>query len=97
VRVQSLIDPLHQTTVISRNTPYKIICTPLFASIEFGQGEDSILVPIYGLMTPQEEQAPQLGVDKESIAAAHLSEMLCGWISASMQNIMLADPQTRPR
>lgn len=85
-------DILHATTFVSLNMPFQISCSwPLGADVKFGQGDDAVEVPIYGVMlmllSSGAETEPQLGVDQESIAAQKLSENLCTRISVYMQKI----------
>jgi hypothetical protein len=92
VRVAALGDHiLRKTTFVSRNTPYRLTCSPAIgAFFMFGQGDDSIMVPVYGswAVDRDAEPPPALGVDKRSIAATHLSEMLCERISTRLNEIM---------
>jgi hypothetical protein len=77
---------------LSRNTPYQVSCYPnMGGSIEFGYGENSTTVPIYGLMLDDKktEKAPLLGVADSSIAAANLTKILCERIAASLTRLLL--------
>ena len=59
------------------------------SSVEFGYGENSVTVPIYGwLIGPDAESPPPLGVIGSSIAAANLSKTLCEHISLSLSKIV---------
>jgi hypothetical protein len=76
---------------LSRNTPYQVSCTPyLGGSIEFGYGENSTTVPIYGLLLDHRktEMAPPLGVAESSIAAANLTKVLCERITVSLTRLL---------
>jgi hypothetical protein len=87
ISVTSLLD---ETTFVSRNTPFKVSCSPGTGGlVEFGYGENSVTVPIYGLLVDREaERAPPLGVIQRSVAAAELSRTLCGRISAALSGIV---------
>jgi hypothetical protein len=78
IKVIALGDRISRsTTLISRNTPYRIRCSPdLEISIEFGFGDDTITVPVLGVLA-RNENAPPLGVIKTSKAAEKLSRILC--------------------
>lgn len=92
---------LGTNTVVSPTTPYKVSCDwAIGAVVWFGTKEvewegkkmmllqdSSIMVQVAGALAPPEE-APALGVDAESIAANHLSELLCERISARLREIM---------
>jgi hypothetical protein len=82
---------LQKATLGSRNTPYQVRCGPIIgASVTFGYGDDSVMVPIYGGFSNREaEKAPPLGVIKSSVAAENLSRTLCERISVSLSRIML--------
>ena len=85
----SVLDTSNETTFVSRNTPYKVSCSPITGgSVVFGYGDDSITVRIYDLFYPV-SQSPHLGVIASSIAAANLSKTLCERISESTSKIML--------
>lgn len=83
---------LQRETLVSRNTPYQVRCDLIMGvSVEFGYGNNSVNVPIYGvrLFNLKAEKAPPLGVIKSSIAAVNLSRTLCERISVSLSRIML--------
>jgi hypothetical protein len=103
IRVRALGAPaLGQTMFISRNMPWQVSCDPVMgASVEFGLGDDSIMVWVYGTMRDADDKIaatsslaavlpsrPPLGVDTRSIAAKRLSEVLCERIAAYLQKIM---------
>jgi hypothetical protein len=75
-----------ETTSISRNTPFKVSCDPVLGGrVDFGYGENSVSVPIYGYLQENDaESAPPLQVSKWSEAAAGLSQTLCERISESI-------------
>jgi hypothetical protein len=79
-----------ETTYVSRNTPFKVSCNPRTGgSVEFGYGENSVSVPIYGWLVDWEaEKAPPLGVIESSVAAATLSKTLCERISATLSKVV---------
>jgi hypothetical protein len=79
-----------ETTFVSRNTPFKVSCNPGTGGlVEFGYGENSVTVPIYGLLVDrQTESSPPLGVIQTSVAAANLSRTLCKRISAALSKIV---------
>ena len=58
------------------------------SSIEFGYGENSVSVPIYGWFDRNAENPPALGVIVSSVAAANLSRTLCERISLSLSKIV---------
>ena len=59
------------------------------SSVEFGYGDNSVTVPIYGWSVDwQAESPPPLGVIESSVAAADLSRMLCEHISVSLSKIV---------
>src|ERR1700682_3541813 len=68
----SVTSVLDETTFVSQNTPFKVTCSPGTGGlVEFGYGENSVTVPIYGLLVDREaERAPPLGVIQRSVAAA---------------------------
>jgi hypothetical protein len=77
---------------LSRNTPYQVSCSPIMGgSIEFGYGENSTTVPIYGVLLDHSkvEKAPLLGVAESSIAAANLTKALCERITVSLTRLLL--------
>lgn len=81
-----------ESKYLSRNTPYQVSCDPIMGgSIEFGYGENSTTVPIYGLLLDHKkiEKAPLLGVAESSIAAANLTKVLCERITASLTRLLL--------
>lgn len=81
----------HAISIVSINTPYTVSCdNGLGVTIEFGYGDDSITVPIFGPMVLNRaaEKRPQLGVHRSSIAATKLNETLCHIVSQSVQAIM---------
>jgi hypothetical protein len=87
---------------LSLNTPYHIICDTVTGGVvEFGVRDDvdgpievsiwgmgpySALAPIAPVLLT--EKAPSLSVDKQSVAAARLSEKLCDRVSARLHEIM---------
>jgi hypothetical protein len=79
-----------ETTFVSRNTPFKVSCSPSTGGlVEFGYGENSVSVPIYGWLDDREaESAPPLGVIESSVAAAALSKILCERISATLSKLV---------
>jgi hypothetical protein len=96
------------TTLVSRNTPYRIDCPRNFReglSIDFGGADDAGLVLIYGHFVRGElifpgrrhgEKPPPLGVDPRSVAATDLSRVLCERIAVKIQQVMnLADDAAR--
>jgi hypothetical protein len=76
-----------ETIVVSRNTPFKVRCSPGSGSIEFGYGENAVTVPVYGWFDDRDAE-PALGVIRSSVAAANLSKTLCERISDSMNKIV---------
>lgn len=87
---ESTPDPYDETTLVSRNTPYKVTCSPVAGgSIVFGYGDDATTVRIYDLNSPAAHNQPALEVATSSIAAAKLSKILCERVSISMSKIIL--------
>jgi hypothetical protein len=85
----SVTDDSNETRFVSRNTPYQVKCAPMESSVEFGFGDNSVTVPIYGWLVDREaESPPPLGVIESSVAAASLSRMLCERISVSLSKIV---------
>lgn len=76
-----------ETIFVSRNTPFKVRCSPSSGSIEFGYGENAVTVPVYGWFDDRDAEPP-LGVISSSVAAANLSKTLCERISASVSKIV---------
>jgi hypothetical protein len=91
IRVEAIISP---TTYVSPNTPYQVYCFPnpkIGAWVTFGGDDDAIMVPIFGTMVGKRRgQQPALGVVGSSVAAARLSESLCGRVTAHVHKVMLA-------
>jgi hypothetical protein len=87
ISVTSLLD---ETTFVSRNTSFKVSCSPSTGgSVEFGYGENSVTVPIYGWLVDRDaESPPPLGVNRSSVAATNLSRILCERIAASINKIV---------
>jgi len=86
------IDDIFDTkTYISLNMPYTIDCNSVLGgSVTFGSGKNSILVPIFGILTKlgtDRTTPPELGVNERSIAAKRLYQNLCPIISEYMQDI----------
>ena len=81
----SVTDVANETTFVSRNTPYRIKCTPMEGSVEFGYGDNSITVELF---EGEDESPPALGVIKSSVAAANLSRTLCQHISQSLNKLV---------
>jgi hypothetical protein len=75
----SINNSISEATYVSRNTPYRVSCDPITGgTVEFGYGENPVMVSIYGLVVDGEaEAAPPLGVSSSSVAAAKLSRRLC--------------------
>lgn len=97
VRIAALADNiLGKTTIVSRNAPYSIDCDPSTGAAVwfFGPGDNSIMVPIFGATRIETREAtpPPLGVDAGSIAARHLTNVLCERISSRLQEIMGLTP-----
>ena len=88
VRVRSSVTDLTSTTIlISRNSPYQVVCDPGSGwTIEFGQGDSATSVTMYGLA--KTGPRPPLGVAKYSIAAKRLSEATCARMAAHMHDVM---------
>jgi hypothetical protein len=85
----SVTDDSNETRFVSRNTPYQVKCAPMDSSVEFGSGDNSVTVPIYGWLVDREaESPPPLGVIESSVAATSLSRMLCERISLSLSKIV---------
>lgn len=84
-------DTVDRSIFVSRNTPYTFSCDPIMgASVEFGQGDTSILVPIYGAMLLDgAEPPPPLDVHPDSVAAKALSNALCERLVIGVQAIMV--------
>ncbi len=81
-----------ESKYVSRNTPYQVSCSPIIGgSIEFGYGDNSITVPIYGVLLDdgKAERPPPLDVANSSFAAANLSRTLCERIAVSLNKILL--------
>jgi hypothetical protein len=82
-------DDSNEARFLSRNTPYQVKCAPMESSVEFGYGDSSVTVPIYGWLVEREaESRPALGVIESSVAAASLSRKLCERISVSLSKIV---------
>ena len=86
----SVASVLDETTFVSQNTPFKVSCSPSTGgSVEFGYGENSVTVPIYGWLVDRDaESPPPLGVNRSSVAATNLSRILCERIAASINKIV---------
>jgi len=88
----SVADLSDESKYVSRNTPYQVSCSPVMGgSIEFGYGDNSITVPIYGVLLDRSkaESPPPLDVTNSSLAAANLSRALCERIAISLNKILL--------
>jgi hypothetical protein len=82
-------DDSNEARFVSRNTPYQVKCAPMESLVEFGYGDNSVTVPIYGWIVDREaESPPPLGVIESSVAAANLSRTLCERISASLSKFV---------
>ena len=85
----SVTDDSNEARLVSRNTPYQVKCAPMESWVEFGYGDNSVTVPIYGWLVDRDaESPPPLGVIGSSIAAANLSKTLCEHISLSLSKIV---------
>jgi hypothetical protein len=80
-----------ETKLVSRNTPYQVTCSPYFGgSVEFGSGDNSVVVRIFDFLADKTvDDAPLLGVSKQSIAASDLSRTLCARISAALSRMAI--------
>lgn len=86
---QFLDDIIGGTTIVSRNSPYTVMCDDFSgAAVSFGSGDDAVTVHVFGaLVLEDDEPEPELGVDAFSVAALELYASLCPRVATYMKTV----------
>jgi hypothetical protein len=80
---------------VSLNWPYKITClADAGALVEFGAGDDAVIVPIFSFGAETGDKTATVGVNPQNAAASDLGEALCRRVSDRIEALM--SPELRP-